>query len=190
MMEVIKLASPHLVLADARRDDGFPLGEFAEFLNDLLWHDPTGDVRVGKRIFFPPNLDFLPPFLETFRQVRVGTLGEKLIQVLQRKPDIGENGEVDDFVFVQLRSIDIDMNDGGFFGELRDFSCDAIIKADAEGKKQIAIVNRIVGINGAVHTEPFEGLGIIFRKAAYAHESRCDRDAGRTGKLEEIGLRS
>jgi len=82
------------------------------------------------------------------------------------------------------------MNDGGFFGELRDFSCDAIIKADAEGKKQIAIVNRIVGIDGAVHTEPFEGLGIIFWKAAYAHESRCDRDAGRTGKLEEIGFRS
>ena len=82
MMEIIELARPHLVLADARRDDGFPSGEFAEFLDDLLRHDSAGDVRVGKRIFFSPNLDFLPPFLEAFWQVGVGTLGEKLIQVL------------------------------------------------------------------------------------------------------------
>ena len=102
IMKVIELAGPHLVLADPSGDDGLPLGELAEFLDDLLWHDSAGDVGVGKRIFFPPNLDFLAPFLETFRQVRVGTLGEKLIQVLQRKPDIGEHGKMDHFVFVQL----------------------------------------------------------------------------------------
>ena len=101
-MKVIELAGPHLVLADPSGDDGLPLGELAEFLDDLLWHDSAGDVGVGKRIFFPPNLDFLAPFLETFRQVRVGTLGEKLIQVLQRKPDIGEHGKVNHFVFIQL----------------------------------------------------------------------------------------
>ena len=89
IMKVIELAGPHLVLADPGGDDGLPLGELAEFLDDLLRHDSAGDVGVGKRIFFAPTLDFLPPFLETFWQVGVGTLGEKLIEVLQGKPDIG-----------------------------------------------------------------------------------------------------
>ena len=91
-MEVIELACPHLVLADARGNNGLPLGELAEFLDDLLRHDSSRDVGVGERIFFAPTLDFLPPFLETFWQVGVGTLGEKLIEVLQGKPDIGEHG--------------------------------------------------------------------------------------------------
>ena len=82
MMEVVELAGPHLVLADPGGDDGFPLGEFTEFLDDLLRHDSSGDVGVGKRIFFPPTFDFLPPFLEAFRQVGVGALGKKLVEVL------------------------------------------------------------------------------------------------------------
>ena len=82
MMEVVELAGPHLVLADPGGDDGFPLGEFTELLDDLLRHDSSGDVGVGKRIFSPPTLDFLPPFLEAFRQVGVGALGEKLVEVL------------------------------------------------------------------------------------------------------------
>ena len=190
MMEVVELAGPHLVLADPGGDDGFPLGEFTEFLDDLLRHDSSGDIRVGKGIFFPPTLDFFPPFLETFRQVGVGALGEKLVEVLQRKPDIGEHGEMDDFVFVEFGSIDIDVHDGRFLGEFRNFACDAVVKADAEGQKEVGIIHGIVGVDGAVHAEPLEGLGIVFRKTTDAHESCGHRNTGGTGKFEEVGFGS
>ena len=44
---------------------------------------------------------------------------------------------MDDFVFIQFGGIDVDVNDGRFLGKFRNFACDAVIKADAEGKKQI-----------------------------------------------------
>ena len=164
MMEVVELARPHLVLTDPGGDDGFALGQAAELLDHLLGHDPAGYGRVGKRVFLSPALDFFPPFLETFGQVGVGALGEKLVEVPQRKPDIGEDGKMHDFVFVEFGGVDVDMHDGGLLGELGNLAGDAVIKADAEGQEKVGIVHRIVGIHRAVHAEPFEGLGIVTGK--------------------------
>ena len=62
VVEVIELSRPHLVLANARGDDGFPFGEAAELLNNLLGHDAIGDGGVGEGILFTPDLDFFTPF--------------------------------------------------------------------------------------------------------------------------------
>lgn len=95
-----------------------------------------------------------------------------------------------DFVFVEFGSIDIDVDDGRFLGEFRNFACDTVVKADTECQKEVGIIHCIVGVDGAVHAEPFEGLGIVFRETTDAHESRRHRDAGRTGKFEEVGFGS
>ena len=75
MVEVVKLSCPHLVLTDARGDDGFSFGEAAEFFDNLLGHDTIRDVGVGEGILFAPHLDFFTPFGEAFGEVSVGPLG-------------------------------------------------------------------------------------------------------------------
>jgi len=62
VVEVVELSCPHLVLTDARGDDGFSLGEAAELLNNLLGHDAIRDGGVGEGILFAPDLDFFTPF--------------------------------------------------------------------------------------------------------------------------------
>lgn len=92
MMEVVELSCPHLVLTDARGDDGFSFGEAAELLNNLLGHDAIGDGGVGEGILFAPDLDFFTPFGEAFGEVSVRPLGEEFIEVAQGESDIGEDG--------------------------------------------------------------------------------------------------
>ena len=62
VVEVVELSCPHLVLTDARGNDGFPFGEATELLNNLLGHDAIGDGGIGEGILFAPHLDFFPPF--------------------------------------------------------------------------------------------------------------------------------
>ena len=97
---------------------------------------------------------------------------------------------MDNFVFVEFGSINIDVDDGRFLGEFRNFACDTVVKADTECQKEVGIIHCIVGIDGAVHAEPFEGLGIVFRETADAHQGRGYRNTRRTGEFEEIGFRS
>lgn len=95
---------------------------------------------------------------------------------------------MDDFIFVEFGSIDIDVNDGGFLGEFRNFTSDAVVKADAEGEEEIALIHGVVGVDGAVHPEPFERLRIVFWEAADAHEGGGDGNSGGTGEFEEVGF--
>ena len=76
---------------------------------------------------------------------------------------------MDDFIFVEFGSIDIDVNDGGFLGEFGNFTSDAVVEADAKGEEEIALIDGVVGVDGTVHPEPFEGLRIVFGEAADAH---------------------
>ena len=135
MMEVVELSCPHLVLANARGDDGLAFGQAAEFLDDLLGHDSARDRFVGEGIFFPPGVDLLPPLLESFGEVGVGAARQDLIEIFQGKPHIGKDGKVDDLIFIELGCIHIDVNDGGFFCELRNFSGDTIVKANSKSEE-------------------------------------------------------
>ena len=81
MMKVVELSCPHLVLTDARGDDGLALRQAAEFLDDLLGHDSARDRFVGEGIFFAPRVDLLAPLLESFGQVGVGAARQDLIEI-------------------------------------------------------------------------------------------------------------
>ena len=188
VVEVVELSCPHLVLTDARGDDGFSLGEAAELLNNLLGHDAIGDGGVGEGILFAPDLNSFTPFGEALGEVSVGPLGEKFIEVAQGEADIGEDGEVDDFIFVEFGGIDIDVDDGGFLGEFGNFTGDAVVEADAEGEEEITLIHGVVGVDGAVHPEPFEGLRIVFWEAADAHEGGGDGNSSGAGEFKEVGF--
>ena len=187
-MEIVELPSPHLVLANARGDNGLSLGQAAELLNDLLGHDASGDGSVGEGIFFSPPFNLFAPLGPSFGKMGVGTAGEKLVQAFEGEADIGQDGQSDDLILVELGSIDIDVNDGGSFGELGNFSRDAVIEANAESKQEIGFVDRIIGVDGAMHPEPLERLGVGFGKAADSHQRGGDGDASGAGKFEKIRL--
>jgi len=81
MMEIVKLARPHLVLTDPRGNDGLAFGQAAKLLNHLLGHDSARNRFVGKRIFFAPGVDLFAPLLESFGQMRVGATGQDRIEI-------------------------------------------------------------------------------------------------------------
>ena len=95
---------------------------------------------------------------------------------------------MDDFIFVEFGGIDIDVDDGGFLGEFGNFTGDAVVEADAKSEEEIALIHGVVGVDGAVHPEPFEGLWIVFGKAPDAHESGGDGNTGGAGEFEEVGF--
>ena len=188
VMEIVELSGPHLVLTDPRGNDGLAFGQAAELLNDLLGHDASRNGGVREGIFFSPTLNLFAPLGPSFGKVGVGTAGEKLVQAFEGEADIGQDGQSDDLVLVEFGGIDIDVNDGGSFGELGNFSRNAVIEANAEGKQEIALVDGVVGVDGAMHPEPLEGLGVGFGKAADPHQGGGDRDSGGAGEFEEIRL--
>ncbi len=95
---------------------------------------------------------------------------------------------MDDFIFVEFGGIDIDVNDGGFLGEFGNFTSDAVVEADAKGEEEITLIHGVVGVDCTVHPEPFEGLRIVFGKAADAHESGGDGNTCGAGEFKEVGF--
>ena len=73
-----------------------------------------------------------------------------------------------------LGVIDIDMHDRAVFTKLLNLAGYAIIKAHSDREKEVRLVRRIIGINSAMHSQPFESQGMVLRKPADSHESRCD----------------
>ena len=53
-------------------------------------------------------------------------------------------------------------------GELADLARHAVVEAHADGEQQVGLVDRVVGVNGAVHAEPFQRKLVRLRES-----SRC-----------------
>ncbi len=103
--ELVELGGPHLMLADANGDVGIHVGrDVAERLDGMLLQDAVKVVVVLQRVFrFQLFAVFLP--------IRdVGLLND-LVQLGQHLFDVTANRNVRGLVLVQLRRIDVDMND-------------------------------------------------------------------------------
>ena len=62
--EMIVLGGPHLVLSDLCRDDGLPLGQLVDLLNDELGFDRIFLLLVIEIVDGPPSFDLMVPFFE------------------------------------------------------------------------------------------------------------------------------
>src|SRR5579862_4297617 len=193
MDEVVMLARPHLVLADACGDDGFAFGHLVQEADDVLRLDDGVGVLEGEREApFPAGDLFIPAgeaaeiagagaFVAGFRQQFVEP-GEGVFHVAQ-------DGEADDFVLVDLRVVDVDVDDGPVLGEFLDLAGDAVVEADADGQEQVGFVDGVVGVDGAVHAEPFQRKGMVFREAADAHQRGGDGYLGALGEFQQFNRR-
>ena len=92
--------------------------------------------------------------------------------------DLGMYGKINAFVFVVLGNVDIDMNNFRIGGELINFSGDAVVKAGTGANEEVAVADRPVSGNRAVHAEPVQGERVLGIKGAQSHEGRGNRNAG------------
>ncbi len=181
---IVELGGPHLVLADAGGDDGFAFGQFEENANRLLGEDVRA-FFVAEGMFLHPAAGFRQPF----RAVGGGEVAafHQLVQPAERIFNIRDNRISNDFVFVVLGGVDVDVDNGRFGGEFRDIARDAVVEADAEREQEIAFVDGPISGGRSVHPEPFEGKFVGFREASEAHQRCGDGDLGALGELEEFG---
>ena len=133
------------MLTDAGRDDRIALGEFVEQLNGVLRHDDFVGLTVKEfaDVFAPQDfvVDAIPEgeFLLPLLNLRVPRLErfafDDLVQLLERVLDVGDDGQVRDFVFVDLARVNVDVDDGAVLGKLADFAGHAVVEANAEGEE-------------------------------------------------------
>ena len=81
-------------------------------------------------------------------------------------------------VLVDLRRIDVDVDDLAVLGELADLAGDAVVEADAEGQQQVGLVDGVVGVDGAVHAEHLQAEEMLAGEAAQAVDGQRHGDAG------------
>ena len=184
LVEFVMLRRPHLVLPHPRADHRLALRHLAEQLHGVLWHDVIGRVREGEGELLALFLDLLDPVAE----VQLGLLAaNELVERAKRRLDVAEDSCVRLLVLANLRGIDVDVHDGGALRERLELTRHAIVEAHAEGEQEVARVDGVVGVDGAVHAEHVEAQGIARRVATKTHEGVGDGDARRLDELLELG---
>ena len=96
------------------------------------------------------------------------------VEFVQHILDVGHNAQIGMFVFVDLGKIDIDVDDISVFGKFPGDPGDAVVEPGAESQQQVAGVQRVIGIIGAVHAGPAQGKRIVFRESAQTHQGHGD----------------
>ncbi len=179
------------MLADAGGDDGVvELAAVAEDLpqplDGVLRQDGVVAVGVAQRLGLAPVLDLANPLGETSAPAagrsRLLRSSINLHQILQGLADIAEDGQMGDLVLVDLRRIDVDVDDLAVLGELADLAGDAVVEADAEGQQQVGVVDGVVGVDGAVHAEHLQAQEMLAGEAAQAEQRQGHGNAGALGE--------
>ena len=148
-------------------------------------------VFVAERLLFFPSGDFVIPRLEAFEFVAFDALeaflGEEFVGALEGVFDVAQDGQRDDFVFVQLGVVDVDVDDRAVLGEFLHLAGHAVVETNSDGEKQVGFVHGVVGIDGAVHAEPFERERVRLGKATDTHQRGGHGNLGALDKLEKFG---
>ncbi len=176
------------MLADAGRDDGLVelasvAQDFPQPLDRILRHDGVVAVVEAHRLAVAPFFDLTHPVGEG------GALGQQsrvfrvhLHQSLEGMADVADDGQRGHLDLVDLRRIDVDVDDLAVLGELADLARDAVVEAHAEGQQQVGFVDGVVGVDGAVHAEHVQAQKVIAGKAAQAMHGQGHRDTGPLGE--------
>ena len=86
-------------------------------------------------------------------------------------------------ILVNLRRVDVNMNDLAVLGKFFKLARNAIVKPDTEREKQIRLIDSIVCIDSSMHAQHVQRLRMSARKNAKSHHRHGHRDASPQGKL-------
>ena len=92
-------------------------------------------------------------------------------------------------VLVDLRPVDVDLDDLGLAGKGGRVQGHPVREAAAHGDEQVALVAGHVGGLGAVHADHAGGQGVVAGEAAAAHDGDGHRGVQLLGKLPELPVR-
>ena len=181
LVELVELGGPHLVLADAHGDHRVAVvRELPQLVDRVLLQDAGELFVVVERFVALPRLALLDPGGDI-----VGRLDD-LVQLGERVLHVAAHGDVGRLVLVELRGVDIDVDDLAVLAELFDFARHAVVEPHAEGDQQIGLFDGVVGVHRAVHAEHVERQRVVAGKRAEAHHGHRHGDAGLLGERAEL----
>ena len=102
---------------------------------------------------------------------------------------VAQNRQFHGTVFVDLRIVDVDVNNGAMLAELLHLAGHPVIKPDTNGQQKVGLVHRIIGIDGPVHPQPLQRERVGFGETADSHQGGGDRDLSALGEFRKL-LRS
>ena len=180
--EGVELGGPHLVLAHADGNHRVLLGrEPRECLDGLLGKDARIRRVEGIRILFLPLGDPRVPRGEIGRR----RLDDR-VELAERGLDVRHDRHVDEFVLVDLGRVDVDVDDEPVLGEGLDLARDTVVEPHAHGDQEVGLVDRVVGVDAAVHAEHVERERVVAGVGPEPHQGHGDGDAGLPGERAEI----
>ena len=161
------------------------LDDLPQPLDGVLRQDGVVAVGVAQRLRLAPVLDLPHPVgvRAPARGASAGSSSSSCTRSRRAWPTSPTIGSVGDLVLVDLRRVDVDVDDLAVLGELADLAGDAVVEAHAEGQQQVGLVDGVVGVDGAVHAEHVQAEEVLAREAAQAVQRQGDGDAGLLGEL-------
>ena len=99
---------------------------------------------------------------------------------------VGDNAQIGGFVLVDFGVVDVDVNDLRPDGERLRIPGHAVVKAGAERDQKVALVGRVVGVDGAVHAEPAQRKRVIVRNRADSHQRGHHRNVVPLGEPDQL----
>ena len=127
---------------------------------------PSKVVVVAERLVALPGGDLAVPLGQVGRRL------DDLVQLAQGVLHVADDRQIGLLDLVDLRGVDVDVDDLRPAGELRDLAGHAIVEPHAQGQQQIGVVDRVVGVDAAVHAEHVQRERIVAGEAAQAHQRR------------------
>ncbi len=125
-----------------------------QFVDGVLLQNAIEALVELERVGLFPRGNLLVPIAQI-----VGGFDD-FVQFRQREFDVADNRNVGRFVLVDLRRIDVDVDDEAVLGEFRHFAGHTVVEPHAKGQQQIGLVHGVIRIHAAVHAEHVEREGI------------------------------
>ena len=157
------------MLTDVCGDDGFALGEGVQFINDLL-HAQAALLLIREG-------EFLLVAVQRGQPVFRRQFFDQRKEIAQRGLGIAFDGDIDLDHLVELRRINVDVDELGVAAKHVRLADDAVIETGADIEDEVGFADGLVRIGGAVHAQHAEGQRVRLREDTLAQQGRGDRAA-------------
>ena len=169
------LRGPHLVLADARRNDGFALGVPVDLLDHCVRLDQFAAAVVVQAMLLLEVRDLGVPGAEVRAESDAPAVIQHIRQVAVEQADLVP---VDALDLADLGNIDVEVRYVlRVRREAAGVACHAVVETGAYGDEKIAVLDRVVGRGEAVHAEHVQGQRVLGVAGAECHQRGGDGDA-------------